>query len=162
MTCSQITIGEIQPLVDGTPQAPTITAEGQDGAGQQCVFRVSNPDEEDGRTVDILVESGSLATDGYAQELASATGPVMLTGIGDKGFRETGDDQVTALKGDTYCSVTLGSGDTIKGVGPIESAHGGTSDIGEANNAIVAAALGTLCNRIYGSGNTTPDLSGLS
>ncbi|MGI8418915.1 MAG: hypothetical protein ACR2P2_22500 [Nakamurella sp.] len=26
---------------------------------------------------------------------------------------------------------------------------------------MIAAAAGTLCNRIFGSGNTTPDLSGL-
>ncbi len=70
--------------------------------------------------------------------------------------------ELQQFEGDTYCSVTLGSGDTIKGVGPIEAAHGGTSDIGEPNNSIVAAALGTLCNRIFGSGNTTADLSGLS
>jgi hypothetical protein len=57
--------------------------------------------------------------------------------------------------------VSLGTDEGVPGVAQLEEAAGGTSNIGEAANGIIAAALGTLCNRIYGSGNTTPDLSAL-
>ena len=49
----------------------------------------------------------------------------------------------------------------MPGVGQLEEAAGGTSNIGDANDALEAAAVATLCNRIFGSGNTTPDLSAL-
>ncbi len=40
-------------------------------------------------------------------------------------------------------------------------AAGDTNNIADSAYQTVAIALGTLCNRIYGSGNTTPDLSSL-
>ncbi len=46
-------------------------------------------------------------------------------------------------------------------MGPLEEAHGATNNIGENFYDTIAQAMGTLCNRIYGSGNTTPDLSSL-
>lgn len=49
----------------------------------------------------------------------------------------------------------------MPGVSPLEEAAGDTTHIAESAYQEVADALGTLCNRIYGSGNTTPDLSGL-
>jgi hypothetical protein len=47
-------------------------------------------------------------------------------------------------------------------VGQLEEAAGATGTIGNKAYAEIAAALGTVCNRVYGSGNTTPDLSGLT
>jgi hypothetical protein len=38
---------------------------------------------------------------------------------------------------------------------------GGYVNLTDAEDAIVAQALGTVCNRLFGSGNTTPDLSAL-
>ena len=67
-----------------------------------------------------------------------------------------------ALKGDELCSVSVGSSDTIPGVSALEEAAGGTSDIPEGANAIIAKALGTVCNRLFKKGNTTPSFAGLS
>ena len=89
------------------------------------------------------------------------TKPVSVPGIGDKAARDTGDDQPDSIKGDVFCAVSLGADEGVPGVAALQEAVGGTSNIGEAANGIIAAALGTLCNRIYGSGSTTPDLSGL-
>ena len=49
----------------------------------------------------------------------------------------------------------------MPGVGPLDEAHGATDNIGENYYDTVAEAMGTLCNRLFGSGNTTPDLSSL-
>jgi hypothetical protein len=84
-----------------------------------------------------------------------------VSGVGDKASRDTEDGQISALKGDKYCSVSYSGNDEITGVAPLEEAHGATNNIGENYWGDVAQALGTLCNRIYGSGNTTPDLSAL-
>ena len=65
------------------------------------------------------------------------------------------------MKGTTYCSVNP-QADEIPGVSQLEEAAGATSDIGDRAYREIAAALGTVCNRIYRSGNTKPDLTGLA
>ena len=156
MTCNQLTKADVQPLLVDPITTITVTAAGIGGEGQQCVFGTAS----DG-AVDVLVLSGDLATTGYAQEVQGMTKPVSVPGVGDKAARDTGDDQPDAIKGDVYCSVGLGADEGVPGVAALQQAAGGTSNIGDPAEAIIAAALGTLCNRIYGSGNTTPDLSGL-
>jgi hypothetical protein len=161
VTCKQVTEAEVQPLSTDPITQDTVTAEseGSLGTGQQCVLSGADGDG----TVDILVLGGSGASNAYAEALTSETdGQVAVSGVGDKASRDKGDDQINAIKGNVYCSVTLGSDDTVPGVAAIEDANGNTSDIGAAADTIVAVALGTLCNRIWGSGSTTPDLSGLS
>ena len=156
VTCNQLTKADVQPLLVDPITTVTVTAAGIDGEGQQCVFGTAS-----GHAVDVLVLSGDLATSGYAQQIQDMTKPVSVPGIGDKAARDTGDDQPDAIKGDVYCSVGLADDNDIPGVAQLQDAAGGTSNIGDPAEAIIAAALGTLCNRIYGSGNTTPDLSGL-
>jgi hypothetical protein len=156
VTCNQLTKADVQPLLVDPITTITVTAAGIGGEGQQCVFGTAS----DG-AVDVLVLRGDEATSGYAQEVQGMTTPVNVAGIGDKAARGTGDDQPDSIKGDVFCAVSLGTDEGVPGVAALQQAAGGTSNIGEAANGIIAAALGTLCNRIYGSGNTTPDLSGL-
>ena len=107
------------------------------------------------------VLGGSEGTAAYAQEVSGESKPVAVTGVGDKASRDTEDGEVNAIKGDLFCSVSYSSSDLIPGVGPLEEAHGATNNIGENFYDTIAQAMGTLCNRIYGSGNTTPNLSSL-
>ena len=69
--------------------------------------------------------------------------------------------KVLMLKGKTYCSVSPQDG-AIPGEAQLEEASGDTAGIGNKAYAEIAAAIGTVCNRIFGSGNTTPDLTGLT
>ena len=157
-SCKQLTYAEVQPLITDkiTKDDVTDATIGVGNPGQQCVFSGTGSG-----AVDVLVFAGSQAAAAYAQDLASETdGQVAVPGIGDKASRDKGDDQVRSLKGDVYCSVSLG-GDDVPGIGTLEAAAGGTTHIAESAYADSAEALGTLCNRIYGSGNTTPDLSDL-
>jgi hypothetical protein len=111
----------------------------------------------------ITVLSGQDATNDFSGDVQSlSNSAVSVPGVGDKAVRDGshGTDAVSAIKGSQYCQVTPGDGE-VPGVGDLEKAAGDTSNIGDANDALEAAAVATLCNRIFGSGNTTPDLSTL-
>ena len=157
--CSQLTKEQVQPLMVNAITDVKVTAAGTDGEGQQCVF--SAPDGTG--AIDVLVLGGADAQPAYAGALKAEThGPVAVPGVGDKASRDTGDGEIDSIKGDLYCAVSLGSAGDVPGIGKLEQAAGGTTHIAESAYAAEAAALGTLCNRIYGSGNTTPDLSVLT
>ncbi len=159
-SCKQLTDAEVQPLtIDKIVKDDITSANMGDGnPGQQCVFSGA----DGAGSVDVLVIAGPQAAPGYASDIAGySDGVVAVPGIGDQASREKGDGQVVSLKGDVYCSVSLGSGDQVPGLGPLMEAAGGTTHIDESAYQTTAEALGTLCNRIYGSGNTTPDLSSL-
>ena len=157
--CNQLTKAQVQPLLANTITDVKVTAAGTDAEGQQCVF--SAPDGTG--AIDVLVLSGTDAQQAYAGAIKAEThGPVSVPGVGDKASRDAGDGQIDSMKGDLYCAVSLGSSGDMPGIGKLEQAAGGTTHIAESAYAAMAAALGTLCNRIYGSGNTTPDLSTLT
>lgn len=157
VTCKQLTRAQIQPLMSAPIATVKVTKLGI--TGQQCVF--SSVDHE--TAIDVVVDKGTFATKGYDQEVKSYTNKVAVKGVaGGNAYRDTGDFQTVALKGGTYCSVSVGSSDSIQGVGAIEAANNGSSNLPESDNDVIATALGTICNRIYRSGNTTPSLAGLS
>ena len=107
----------------------------------------------------MLVLSGSTATAEYSD---IASGGISVPGVGDKAVRPDGDVSLDALHGDTYCSVSVGDPGDLPGIGALEAANDGSTDIPDNVLDPAAAALGTLCNRIFGSGNTTPDLAALA
>jgi hypothetical protein len=155
-SCKQLTKEQVQPLLVATITDVKVTAAGTDAEGQQCIF--SAPDGTG--AVDVLVLGGVDAQPAYARAVkAESHGAVAVPGVGDKASRDTGDGEIDSIKGDLYCAVSLGSAGDVPGIGKLEQAAGGTTHIAESAYAAEAAALGTLCNRIYGSGNTTPDLS---
>ena len=157
--CSPLTKAQVQPLMANTITDVKVTAAGTDAEGQQCVF--SAPDGTG--AIDVLVLAGADAQQAYAGAIKAEThGPVAVPGVGDRASRDTGDGEIDSIKGDLYCAVSLGSSGDMPGIGKLEQAAGGATHIAESAYAAMAAALGTLCNRIYGSGNTTPDLSTLT
>jgi hypothetical protein len=156
VNCKQLTKDVVQPLMAGTIDSVSVTAAGDDDAGQQCDFAGGTDDESD---IDVLVLSGSAATTEYSD---IASGGIAVPGVGDKAVRPDGDVSIDALHGDTYCSVSVGDPGDLPGIADFEAAHEGSSDIPDSVLDPAAAALGTLCNRIFGSGNTTPDLAALA
>ncbi|HEX4431746.1 MAG TPA: hypothetical protein VHZ96_20925 [Frankiaceae bacterium] len=149
----------MQPLITIKVIGLKTTSLNFDGTGQQCEFDAKGTDATGAITVQVL--PGSQGAQEYAKTVSEESKPVAVSGVGDKASRDTEDGGVTALKGDLFCSVTYASSDQIPGVGPLEEAHGATNNIGENYYDTIAQAMGTLCNRIYGSGNTNPDLSSL-
>lgn len=156
-TCTQLTAAEAQPLIVDQITNVTTTPYGLHGTGQECRFDTT----DDSASVDVTVDGGD---DGTAEYDATVfANPVPLPGVGDKAMWDSNDEsnEFAAIKGTVYCSVEVDA-ENVPGVGHLMDEVNNTIRIGDANYMILAAAAATLCNRIYGSGDTTIDLSGLS
>jgi hypothetical protein len=170
--CSQLTKAQVQPLIVNPITKVTVkavTAEqytlSKKRIGQECVF-AAGPGDSEALTVTVI--SGNIAARAYSADVQGLEGAVAVHGVGTKAVRAPVDAKgaaatttLSALKGTTYCSVSPQDGD-VPGEGQLEEAAGATADIGNKAYAEIAAAIGTVCNRIFGSGNTTPDLTGLT
>jgi hypothetical protein len=157
VTCKQITKAQVQPLMSVTANKVQVTK--AEGTGQQCVY--SNTDGN-GEAIDVLVVGGSLAKPAFQEEIRGLVGSkVAVPGVGQMAYRAKGDFQLLALSGQKFCSVSVGSSDTIPGVAAIQEQNGGTSDLPESDNAVIAKALGTICNRVFKKGSTTVSLAAL-
>ncbi len=156
----------LQPAHPGrSPAPPRRAAQGgpgpglrPDGSGQECHFVGDDPSNN----VDVLVVGGDAGTQQYQGDIADFPSPAPLAGVGDQATRDADDEfaSFVALKGNVYCSVGMEAED-VPGVGALMEAAGATNNIGELNWIIVTNAEATICNRIYSSGSTTIDLSGL-
>jgi hypothetical protein len=156
-TCKQLPKSQIQPVLSVPIGKVSVTAALQ--TGQQCVYS-KGAGSDDGVDIDVLVFNGSQAKPEFQQEVKGWGPKVAVKGIGDKAYRKKGDYQIDSIKGSEFCSVSVGSDETVPGVSALET--NGTDDIPESADTIIASALGTICNRIYGKGNTKASLKGLS
>jgi hypothetical protein len=157
-TCDQLTVADVQPMVSGTvTKAPAQPVGAGDDPGQDCAF--DGPD--DGAAIDVTVLEGSFGQQAYESDLKDQTnGSVPVSGVGDKASHNKGDISVSAMHGSLYCSVR-GTAASMPGIGDWELSHGGTSDVPDSIVEPAVNIIGTLCNKVFGSGNTTPDLSAL-
>jgi hypothetical protein len=157
VTCNQLTTAEVQPLVEDPITRVSAAPGTSDGNGQLCQWGTTGTSS----AVSIKVLSGDDAKNEYRSDLASISQAVAVTGVGDTAWRDKSDSStnVISIKGDVFCSVDADQ--SVPGIAELEDAAGNTSDIGDANWAIAENATATLCNRIYGSGTTTFDISAL-
>lgn len=158
-TCKQLTFGQVQPLLDAPITNVTVAAAGLSGGGQECRFEAADPSVN----IDVTVIGGADGTAEYNEDVSGFASAAPLPGVGDQAMWDKDDESsaFAALKGDLYCSVGVDAED-VPGVGALMDAANNTTRIGDANYAIISAAMATVCNRIYGSGTTTIDLSGLA
>lgn len=158
VTCDQLTFAQVQPFIGDKVTKDDVTVLNVEGlSGETCDFSNGTGD---GNTVSVEVLKGSGTAGAYDSDVKNDTdGVVSVPGIGDKASREKGGGSLSALKGDVYCAT--GVDEEMTDIGTLESAANGTTHIAENLYQDAAIAVGTLCNRIFGSGNTTPDLSAL-
>ena len=158
-TCKQLTFDQVQPLLKAPITQVEVTAFGLSGTGPGVPVR-GGRQERERRRAWCGGSDGTTQYDGDVSEFAS---PAPLPGVGDKAMWDSNDKSAAfaAIKGDEYCSVSVEAED-VPGVGALMDAADNTNQIGDANYLIISTALATVCNRIYGSGNTTIDLSGLA
>ena len=175
--CSQLTKAQIQPLLVHSVTKVTVTPvpgikylSSAKQVGQICDFA----DTETSNALTVVVIAGPAAARAYKSELhslapGSAFGSINNSKLarvpvvsGGKGVRERADNrgavstaEVASINGSTYCAV-IPQGSETPGEARLEKAAGYTADIGDKAYADVAAAIGTVCNRIYGSGSTNP------
>jgi hypothetical protein len=151
-TCKQLTKGQVEPLITTPITKVKVTKAEQ--TGQQCVYSGASG----GQAIDVLILKGETKAQ-FKVDTRDLDHKVAVPGVGDKAYRAEGDYQIEALGGGEYCSVSVGEEDTVPGVAALEV--NGSADIPESDNQIVARALGTLCNRLFKKGSTTPSLAGL-
>ena len=166
-TCSQLTKAQIQPLlvhsvtrltVAPVPGLKYLSSAKQ--VGQTCTFA----DTETSNAFAVVVIAGPSAARAYKDDLHSL-GPTLAhvpVVSGGKAVRQRADKhgsvstaEVTSINGSTYCAVIPQEGET-PGEARLEKAAGDTAAIGDKAYSDIAAAIGTVCNRIYGSGSTNP------
>jgi hypothetical protein len=174
-TCSQLSKAQIQPLIVNPITKVTVKplkdqqyaiGGSKKQVGQECIYAAGSGDSQ---ALIVSVVGGPSAAVAYKGDLQGlGSDHVSVPGVGDKAVRASVDakgeadtTELSSLKGSTYCSVTPQDGD-VPGEAQLEEAAGDTGDIGNKAYAEIAAAIGTVCNRVYGSGNTKPDLSALT
>jgi hypothetical protein len=158
-TCKQLTETEVQPLIAATITKLKVTVAHLPGGvvGQQCEYSGG-----DG-VIDVVVVKSASAKRVFNEDVAGFSQKVVVTGVTGKAYRATGDFQMEGLDGQVDCSVSADSAATIPGVVALQDNGNSDGDfeLSESDNSIIATALGTLCNRVFGKGNTKPSLAGL-
>lgn len=163
-TCTQVTKAQVQPLlVKPITNVSSATVPDQvslNGTAQQCTFATA----DSAQAIVITVVGAQDADNFFIAAQRGTSNPAAVSGIGAKAVRDADDgtSAITAEDDGVGCSVSTSGEDQLPGVDALEVAAGYTSDIGDKNFAVISTALGTLCNAVFGSGNTTPDFSGLS
>lgn len=154
VTCSQLKAADVQGLMTNAVTGVETTAVGTDGHGQRCVFHDANDE-----AVTVVVIPASDPTLGYEAVKAATANAVSVPGVGDRAFRAPGDASPIAVHGGVVCTVSTSSAIQIPAVAKL--VVNGKLDLSEAQNTVLATALGTVCNRVFGTGNTQPNLAGL-
>jgi hypothetical protein len=158
-TCSHLTKPQVQALLDSPITSEKVTTDrvtiiGGSVNGQRCTFAIAGTS-----TAMVVVVLKGNAKAVYNGDAVGFEGASKVPGVGTKAVRPSGTaDEVISLKGNVYCSVTMSDNGDIPGIAQRMQAAGDTSDIGDRVYAAIALAMGTLCNRVFGSGNVTPNL----
>lgn len=158
-TCKQVTKAEVQPLIAATITKLKVTVVHLPGGvpGQQCEYSGA-----DG-VIDVVAVKSASAKKVFKEDVDGFSHKVLVPGVTGKAYRATGDFQMEGLDGQVDCSVSVDSAATIPGVAALQINGNSDGDfqLSESDNSIIATALGTICNRVFGKGSTKPSLAGL-
>jgi hypothetical protein len=154
--CDKLSVADVQPFFN-TPIKKIADAP-SDAPIQNCTFATT-----DGiQAIQVMTAVGSTVS-AFTNKSPTDDGKpgTPLTGIGDHAIREANDIWVYAFRNGSFCMIhgdhsgenAQGSVEEIRGLKISDSlAH----TIPAATAQRVAQNLGTLCNKVWGSGNTTP------
>lgn len=159
-TCKQITKADVQPLIATAIAKQKVTVVHLPGGvvGQQCEYSGA-----DG-VIDVAVVKSTSSKRVFNEDVDAFSHKVVVPGVTGKAYRATGDFQMEGLDGKVDCSVSADSAATIPGVAALQDNGNSDGDfeLSESDNSIIASALGTICNRVFGKGDTKPSLAGLT
>jgi hypothetical protein len=144
--CEKLSVSDVQPLF-GVPVTKTVETDLVMGT-YGCFFKTT----PQGSGLQVITASSRTV---LAQQAMAETG-VALSGIGDKAIRQPGDVWVSSVKGAVFCRVQgnhAAEGEQnaaveIRGLAASDVRSGKTPG---ATAETVAAQLGALCNKIYGT-----------
>ena len=146
--CTRLTKADVQPFFS----VPVATEVPGPMPGT-CEWSASDSPGGVSTSLEVVVITGQAAVDAWA--LASEPGPkTEFGGVGDQAEHYPDVPDLVSNKGDVTCKVTTLGYAHLAGKMDYPPAA-----IPDAAATQIAQAYGTLCNKIYGSGPTTPTLT---
>jgi hypothetical protein len=141
--CQDVSQAVVAPFFTTAMTATEDTS--QTGEASLCYYQVT---PHDGLApMSILAVNGDQAAATFANYTGGNEGAVPLPGIGDQAVHQPGQASFEAIKGSTFCAVSLGLGNSTHYVGmPSPDANGNLSD---AAAVAYAQQLFPLCLKIF-------------
>ncbi len=154
--CKKLTIADVQPYFT-VPIATELPSPLQSDTTKGCEWSAAAGGGL-ATTLDVLVIVGQDAQDRW--DLANETGhPEKLSGIGDESEHLAGQTDMWAMSGNganaVWCGVTTVGWKELAGHQELAD----PANIPDATATQIADQYGLLCNRIFGSGNTSPTMT---
>ncbi len=145
--CAVLTIADVQPFF-----TVPIATELPSAVPDTCEWAAGDAPLGVPTSFDVMVQGGDDAR--VRWQLATLGGtPVMFSGVGDQAEHLPGSTDFLAIRNGVICGITTLGWDHLVG----KSGHP-MDQLSDSDATAVAQDYGTLCNRLYGSGNTTPTL----
>ena len=148
--CTRLTKADVQPFFD----IPVVTElPGPTPLGLLCEFAANDAPGGVSTSLDIDIQTGPDATLRW-QVATTGGGQTMFSGVGDQAEHLPGAPDFLAIKGDVVCGITTVGWTHLAGKAAYQP-----GSIPDAVATQIAQSYGTLCNKIFGSGNTTPTVT---
>jgi hypothetical protein len=146
--CAKLTKADVQPFFT-VPIATALPAPINTATTKGCTWSAADGSAE--TSVSMLVRTGDDASQLWST--ANSGNPIRFSGVGDQAEHISGISDFVSIKGGVVCSMTtFGRAHLAPLAGlPVDSQQ----LLSDADATSVAQQFGTLCNKIYGSGNTT-------
>lgn len=152
--CVKLTAAVVQPFFTA-PVKLRQKDEPKSDSSAECFFDTADGESE----FQVYTATGDLADAFYNENLKQDGVPsVPITGVGDKAVREPHDIWLYARKGSVFCMIH-GDRHTRRQVRGLQKFA--DKPIPDDLATRYAQQLGTLCNRIFGSGPVAPSFTGL-
>ncbi len=148
--CKKLTKADVQPFftVPIVTQLPTAF---NSALTKGCEWATSSGGAI-ATSLDVVVRVGDDASQAWTM---ATSGPVIrFSGVGDAAEHVSGDSAFVSEKDGVVCAITT-LGRTQ--LAPLASlTYNGNAELSDSDATAAAQQFGTLCNKIYGSGNTSP------
>ena len=152
--CVKLTAALVQPFFTA-PIKLRQKDEPKSDTSAECFFDTADGESE----FQVYTATGDLADIFYNGNLKQDGVPsVPISGVGDKAVREPHDIWVYARKGAVFCMIhgDMHTRSQVRGLQKFAD-----KPVPDALATQYAQQLGTLCNRLFGSGPATPSFAGL-
>jgi hypothetical protein len=147
--CTKLTKADVQPFFT-VPIATALPSVLNTATTKGCTWSAADGTVE--TSVALLVRTGGDASFEWTE--ATSGNPIKFSGVGDQAEHISGISDFVSIKGGVVCSITT-LGRTH--LAPLAGLTVDSRDLlSDSDATAVAQQFGTLCNKIYGSGNTTP------
>ena len=143
--CTVLTIADVQPFF-----TVPIATQLRSAVPNTCEWAAGDAPLGVPTSLDVMVQGGDDAALRWQMETVGGTA-TMFSGVGDQAEHLPGSPDFLSIRNGLVCGIT-----TLGWTHLVGKADHEPGQIPDADATAIAQDYGTLCNRIYGSGNTTP------